>query len=339
MGNPPALCNQRPPRSKTGAAAAFFSIIMAMLAPALQAAASSVPPGRWAVGVSGGADSVALLHLLRHLRPDLSLHVVHLDHQTRGPQSDADAGFTADLAAAWNLPLTLARRLELEPKVPDLPANPSARYRALRLALYGRVCDAHGLDGVILAHHADDQAETVMLRLLRGADLNALTGMRPSVRLGDLLVLRPLLGVGASLLRGYLRDAAQSWREDASNASPKYLRNRVRQALTRRPDLTAALLRLAEVSWRWRRWVSRQAPVLGASFAGEVLCALDAEVAAESCRRWLRERGAAQALAATELERFVSFATDAAAPARLSVSGGLVVRRRRGMIFVETAPA
>src|SRR6476620_3797342 len=94
-----------------------------------------VPSGAWAVGVSGGADSVALLSLLR-TRTDLALHVAHLDHETRGPDSTGDAHFVAQLAERWGLPCTIARRSELEPAMTDLPENPSARYRAVRLELF-----------------------------------------------------------------------------------------------------------------------------------------------------------------------------------------------------------
>src|SRR5688500_1479814 len=159
---------------------------------ALTAAIATVPPGRWAVGVSGGPDSVALLDLLR-TRDDLALHVVHLDHQLRGDASAADAHFVADLAHRWNLPCTIARRDEIEPALADLPANPSARYRRLRLALFANVARAHGLSGVILAHHADDQAETVLQRLLRPSGPMGLAGMSATAHVGSLRIVRPLL--------------------------------------------------------------------------------------------------------------------------------------------------
>ena len=82
----------------------------------IQASVSAVPPGPWAVGVSGGADSVALLSLLRQ-REDVQLHVVHLDHQTRGEASTGDARFVADLAEVWGLPSVVALREQIEPKL------------------------------------------------------------------------------------------------------------------------------------------------------------------------------------------------------------------------------
>src|SRR4051794_10585082 len=112
-------------------------------------ATALLPPGsRWAVGVSGGADSAALLRLL-HARGDLSLHVVHLDHQTRGSASAGDAEFVGALAASLALPFTLGTRAEAEEALAasDLPTNPSARFRVLRLKLFRDVVSAHALDG------------------------------------------------------------------------------------------------------------------------------------------------------------------------------------------------
>src|SRR5437763_184149 len=139
-------------------------------------ATASIPPGPWAVGVSGGADSVSLLLLLRN-RPDLHLHVVHLNHETRGQQSDTDTVFVEQLALSLDLPVTLRRLSEVP--LNDPPATPSARYRAARLAFFAQVVADHHLEGVILAHHADDQAETILQRLLRNSGPAGLTGIRP----------------------------------------------------------------------------------------------------------------------------------------------------------------
>src|SRR5437867_3094753 len=108
-----------------------------MIEPALQSAVAQVPGGGWAVGVSGGADSVALLALLRQ-RADLRLHIVHLDHETRDGGSADDARFVAELAAQWSLPCVIARRGEIEAQLPRLPANRAARFRAARMALFLR---------------------------------------------------------------------------------------------------------------------------------------------------------------------------------------------------------
>src|SRR5690349_18650360 len=121
----------------------------------LQAAIRRVPPGRWAVGVSGGADSVALLLLLT-TRSDLTLHVAHLDHETRAGASAEDAQFVAQLAQKLGLSCTIARRGDIE-AVPGaaVERNTSARFRTARFAFFKRIAAEQQLAGVILAHHAN----------------------------------------------------------------------------------------------------------------------------------------------------------------------------------------
>src|SRR5260221_10183776 len=120
-----------------------------MLIDLLETAVAAVPGGAWAVGVSGGADSVALLALLRR-RADLRCHAVHLDHETRAGESAADAQFVSELCANWGVNITVVRRSELERGAGEWPANQSARFRALRLDLFRRACAAGAVQGVIL---------------------------------------------------------------------------------------------------------------------------------------------------------------------------------------------
>ena len=300
----------------------------------VRAAVDTVPAGARAVGVSGGADSVALLLLLRE-RPDLRLHAVHLDHQTRGQESTADAQFVDELCARLNIDRTIARRGDVEPTVPAgrLPDNPSARFRALRFELFRRACESHNLSGVILAHHADDQAETIFQRLLKGSAPAGLTGMRPGTTVGGLRVLRPLLGVRASSLRSWLIARGHRWREDTSNASPAYQRNRVRAVLRNSEQLTDAVLAMGEAMLGLVEWARRTAPVLGESFPVAELAQLPDVLAAESARRWLLERGtAADELSPAVLARLVEMARDAATPPRADFPGGVRVRRGGGRI-------
>jgi tRNA(Ile)-lysidine synthase len=302
-------------------------------------AVGTVPGGAWAVGVSGGADSVALLRLLR-LRDDLSLRVAHLDHQLRGNESDEDAAFVGRVAESLGLPLSLTRLREIEVGAENLPANPSARYRAARMAFFKQVCEAHSLGGVILAHHADDQAETVLQRLLRSSAPGGLAGMAPRSCVDGLLVLRPLLGVSRAELREFMGSLGQTWREDSSNASGKYLRNRIRLALAERPELRDPLLRLGERCRGLKSWVRTVAPELPPTFAARVLWPLPAVVARESCRRWLIAAGApGDELTGAALDRLIAMAVDAASPPRQHFPGRLLVRRRGGEIFVESQGA
>jgi tRNA(Ile)-lysidine synthase len=146
------------------------------------------------VGVSGGGDSVALLELLAgQRRGDLELIVAHLDHETRAGASAADAQFVEELAQQRSLRCIVARRADIEKDIGEVPANRSARYRAARLACFRRVITEEKLDGVVLAHHADDQAETVVQRLLRGSGPAGLTGMRADSVVSGVRIVRPLL--------------------------------------------------------------------------------------------------------------------------------------------------
>lgn len=299
---------------------------------ALFSAIASVPAGAWSVGVSGGADSVALLALLR-TRNDLRLHVVHLDHQTRGEESAGDAQFVRRLAQAWDLASTIAVRSEIEAGMTDLPANPSARFRAVRMALFRKVVTEQQAAGVILAHHADDQAETVLHRLLRGSGPMGLVAMERETDLGGLRVLRPLLAVPRTTVRKYLDEIGQSWREDASNSSDKYLRNRLRQMLAEQPDLTPNLLGLSGACRALRDWARSAAPALPEAFRAAQLAAAPPMLAAEAARRWLTARGVPPGEIVPDVtDRLLTMSTDAASPARVHFPGKVLVRRRRGVI-------
>jgi tRNA(Ile)-lysidine synthase len=305
----------------------------------LASVVSAVPPGRWAVGVSGGADSVALLNLLG-TRPDLSLHVVHLDHQTRGDASHQDAEFVRRLAATRGLCSTIANRAEIESSMNELVSNPSARYRVARMDLFRRAIIENNLTGVILAHHADDQAETILHRLLRGSCFAGLVGMSPQTRIGGMLVLRPLLDLRSARLREYLIEIGQDWREDASNASDKYLRNRLRQWLRKEPELHENLLAMSKACRAMRDWARDKAPELPNSFAAESLNGLPVIVALEAAKHWLISHGApANELSQAALQRLIDMANDAGSPPRAHFPGSLLVRRKGGLIFVQNQSA
>jgi len=304
-------------------------------ADALQCVCATVPPGRWAVGVSGGADSVALLRLLTQ-HPGLHPHVVHLNHETRGQHSDGDARFVADLANQFSLPCTVAPRSAVEAGMTNLPTNPSARYRQVRFELFGQVIRQYGLAGVILAHHADDQAETVLLRLLRGAGPVGLAGMTVQATVGGITVLRPLLAVRREDLRAYLKSIGQAWREDASNQSDRYARNRIRKFLTGRGQLAESLLRLAEASSVYRSWVARNAPQFAEQFSVAELCDLPDVLARQSARCWLETGGAnGDELLPAVLDRLILMCRDAATPLRQQFPGGIVVARKKGALRID----
>ena len=282
--------------------------------------------------MSGGADSVALLSLLRNRR-DVQLIVVHLDHETRAGASAVDAEFVRDLCDAWAVPCVIATLSSVEPELPRQPKNLSSRWRLARLALYRRVVESRGLRGVILAHHADDQAETIFHRLVRGSGAAGLGGMAPRTTLSGLTVLRPLLGVRRAALRDYLASQRQDWREDASNVSPRYARNRIRRLLTARPQLSEPLLELGTDCRRVKDWLDAQVPPLGDAFALADVRGLPPPIARRALLRWLRQRSPVPVEPASA-ERLLEMVLDAASPARQHFPGNVLVCRRRGQILI-----
>ena len=214
--------------------------------------------------------------------------------------------------------------------------QPVGALSGVALALFREVVSKHGLGGVILAHHADDQAETVFLRLLRGSSYVGLTGMSPCAVVGGLTILRPLLGVRRAELRDFLQKNAISWREDASNQSAEYLRNRVRQILCANHALTEALLDMSAANGALRDSARASAPALPQRFAMGALSHIPSILAAESARRWLGERGVpSDRIDPAAIERLLTMSSDAASAPRQDFPGPVPVRRRSGMIFAD----
>jgi tRNA(Ile)-lysidine synthase len=199
------------------------------------------------VAVSGGPDSVALLHLLVRLAPELRLDLglAHFDHGLRGEDSRADADFVADLARRLGLPCHQGRGQVRDAARRDKVSLQMAA-RKLRSQFLQDTRRGHGYTRLALGHTADDQVELFWLRLLRGAGLEGLKGMWPATPEG---LVRPLLAVGKAVLLAWLDQEALPYRLDASNQSRAYLRNRVRLDLL--PHLTRSYNpRLAQTIWR-----------------------------------------------------------------------------------------
>jgi tRNA(Ile)-lysidine synthase len=186
------------------------------------------PGDRVGVAVSGGADSVALLLLLLELREKLGivLSVVHFNHKLRGKASDADEVFVAKLAAKQGLELHSAS-VDVAKKAKKERANLEDAARRARYDYFRSLAESGACGRIVVAHTADDQAETVLAHLLRGTGLAGLGGIHPVA--GP--VIRPLLNVRRSELRHYLRARKQTWREDATNRDTKRMRARIRKQL------------------------------------------------------------------------------------------------------------
>lgn len=183
-------------------------------------------PRRLLVGLSGGADSVALAHLLLEKRAagEIELGAVHVNHALRGEASDADEAFVRDLCRGWQLPLLVYRA--------QPPRNPGEDWaRRARYGFYRQAMEHFGAQAVALAHHRDDQAETFLLHLLRGAGLTGLSGMAQDGQVLGVRVVRPVLDCSRQELQNMLQQAGIPWREDASNQDRRYLRNALRHEL------------------------------------------------------------------------------------------------------------
>jgi tRNA(Ile)-lysidine synthase len=219
------------------------------------------PSGEVIVAVSGGADSLCLLHLLNQLcgpgkrYPEVRLHAAHLNHRLRGEASDRDAAAIVSIVESWGLPCTsgevdvaelaLVERRSLE------DAARSARYHFLREVAQGKL--------IAVAHHTDDQVETLLLHFLRGSGLTGMVGMLP--RQQD--IIRPLLEVHHAQTVAYCQEHGIEPLEDLSNTDPRFLRNRIRHELvpllkSLNPGFDSALLRNAGVIRVDVEWLEAQ---------------------------------------------------------------------------------
>jgi len=218
------------------------------------------PGGRIGIGVSGGADSVAMLRIFSELRTRLGIAVLvlHFHHQLRGAEADKDERFVKALAAEFHLEFESGRAdVAGEARLHGWNVEDAAR--RLRYQFFTSVAETRGLDRVAVAHTANDQAETVLSHLLRGTGLTGLAGIYPVSG----LIIRPLLELGREELREFLSESGQTWREDATNQDTSRTRARIRHQLIPlllRDFDSAAVTRLSrlakharedETFWRW----------------------------------------------------------------------------------------
>jgi tRNA(Ile)-lysidine synthase len=225
------------------------------------------PGQRICVAVSGGADSTALLRamILRRDALGLVLSIVHVHHGIRGDEADGDQAFVEALAAAHGFPIHF-RRVDTPAYASDQGETTEEAARHLRYAFFHELMDAGLCDAVATAHTLDDQAETVLHRLLRGAWTEGLGGIFPVVAAGKGHIVRPMLNVTRAEIEAWLRALGQPWREDTTNRELVYTRNRIRKHLLPilkefNPQLATQLSRLATIArdedaW-WQREVGR----------------------------------------------------------------------------------
>jgi tRNA(Ile)-lysidine synthase len=253
---------------------------------------------RVGIAVSGGADSVALLRLLLELRKELGivLSVVHFNHKLRGAESEEDEGFCAELALRY--------KLELHRESGDVAAHAAEKHLSLETAAremryqYFRQLLLQGrLNRIATGHTMDDQAETVLLKIVRGAGGRGLAGVYPRLKVTGsqpsplssrqkhsghaASIIRPLLATRRKDLEPYLLGLGQNWREDKSNRDLRHMRNRVRHGILPRlerylnPAVREALAETAEIARAeeeyWYKEVARALPLVWEAAAGRVL--------------------------------------------------------------------
>jgi tRNA(Ile)-lysidine synthase len=299
------------------------------------------PGGRVLVALSGGSDSVALLHLLRELEPSgawVLAGAAHLNHELRGADADEDERFCRALAASLGVPMDV-ERADVRGFAREYKRSLEDAARQVRYAFLERAADRAGAAAIAVGHTRDDQAETFLLRLLRGAGPRGLAGIRP--RAGR--IVRPLLEVTRGELRAYLAERGIGFREDASNADVSIPRNRVRHELIPflqrafSPAVVDVLAREAAVARADEDRLQKEAIDLAASVvlgnsgvvnvdAGALTSAHPA-IAARVARLALERLAGDRFVGFDHIDAFLEFARSGRAGAALSLPGQQLVHR------------
>jgi len=298
------------------------------------------------IALSGGPDSVALLHALRELRERFGyrLAAAHLNHALRGDESDRDESFCRDLCARLAINLIAERAAGLDRAMPNL--EEAARHA--RRSFLDRAANQVGADYLATGHQADDQAETVMMRMLRGSGIAGLSAMAES---GPGRIIRPLLSLSRSDIFEYLRAIGANFVTDSSNLSPAMLRNRIRHHLLPALDreyAPGASRRLAELASEMRAldsFVSRAAAVelTRMTAAGDDLdisCfgAIDSALQAPVLRLYLAARlGDLRRLNRAHLTGIASLCVAGPANGEIALPGGWRAVREYGRLRLRKA--
>ena len=292
------------------------------------------------VGVSGGRDSMALLHALvesgrRHLI------VCHLDHRLRGRESRADAALVRRTAGKLGLAFEGARAdTKKFAKVNGLSLEHAAR--ELRHAFFTECSRKHRCRRVILAHHADDQVETCLFNFLRGAGAAGLAGMRPVTRIGKLEVIRPLLGVTRKEIDAFVKTHRIAFRDDATNSDTTPSRNRIRHGIVPAirhafgDSFRSAILRASEILRMEDDWLEGQVPATPRRLSCASLRAIAPALQHRMVLKWLRQNRVPDP-GLVETRRVLSLLDVENGPAKINLPGSLHARRRGGEIFLEKA--
>jgi tRNA(Ile)-lysidine synthase len=301
------------------------------------------PDGRYLVGVSGGRDSVALLHWLL-ARDFKKLFVCHFNHQLRGPASNRDAKFVENLAAQHDLDIEIGsadvRALAAKEKMSTEVAAREARYK-----FFAKVAKRKRADTIFLGHHADDLVETFLINLFRGAGSSGLSAMREvskrRVDNVDLTIVRPFVGIRRAQIDDYVRKNRLKFREDQSNRDVALLRNRIRRQIipylekTIGRDIRTGIWRAAMIAAEEEDWIETQLPGARAlDLSVAELRELPIALQRRAILKWLRARKIAN-VGFDVVEEVRSLLEKDSRTAKINLPQDRHVRRRAGKIFVE----
>ena len=301
------------------------------------------PQCRYLIGVSGGSDSISLLHWLVGLGYS-KLIVCHLNHQLRGRSSQADARFVKELArkydAAFELGLSNVRALAKKKNMSIETAAREARYAFFAKAARRRNCRT-----IFVAHHADDLVETFLINLFRGAGNAGLAAMREvstrRIDRVDLTVVRPFLSVWRKEIDHYVREHRLKFREDATNKNLAALRNRIRHRIipylekTLGRNIRRNIWRTAVIAADEERWIqSELRDLTNAELSVAKLRALPVALQRRAVLKWLRAQNVAD-VGFDAIERVRSLAGPDTRIARVNLPENRHARRRAGKIFIE----
>ncbi len=298
-------------------------------------------------GVSGGSDSMALLFAfcdLRELYPDIDVIVSHVNHGLRGAESDEDAEYVREAAGRLNFSFECVRvDTEGFRKKRGLSLEDAAR--ELRYDFFNDILAKRSAQRIATAHTLNDQAETVIMRLIRGSGSRGLAGIRPSV--GN--IIRPLINVTKLEAREYLRSKGVSWREDSTNSSNEFLRNRIRNELiplleSYNPAIEQVLSRVAAVcaaeadfiSAEAERKFSKLARVVGEGVLGDtekLLCEPPAIRFSVMRKSILAVKGDLNSVSAKHLFSIDEVVCSGESSAEVNLPGGVVFHTGHGVFF------
>ncbi len=304
------------------------------------------------VAVSGGADSIALLHLLHALAPELQLRltVAHLHHGLRGADADADAAFVRAAARRLRCPCVSARA-HVRQRARRENISLEMAGRAARYDFFIKTARRLHCDAVATAHTADDQVETMLLKLARGAGPQGLCGISRLTEQQGVRIIRPLRDIWRHELLRYLRRHGRTWREDASNADPAFLRNRVRHAVLPmlaqqlNPRLRQALWRMGAIMESENAWLESlalpiyrqcRAPAQPPALNCELLQAYPLAARRRALRLWLAETGLPPELLDFDAaERLETLLPAGRSGRSVHLPGGYAVRREYAFLHLR----